>query len=80
MAAAGEKSVLVIGGTGAVGRAAVSALKAAGMRVVIGTRSPTADAVDGCATVKIDIEDPASVASAFAPTGDGAALYDHIVS
>src|SRR5829696_9149951 len=60
-----ERTVLVTGGTGGLGRSVVVALVAGGWRVVVPVRAkPDLDFPDGVRTVIADLTDPDDVARA----------------
>ncbi|HUF86735.1 MAG TPA: NAD-dependent epimerase/dehydratase family protein [Thermohalobaculum sp.] len=60
-------SVVVLGGTGFLGRRVVGALLARGRPVAVGTRDPAGAAAQGLPNpVRVDLRDPASLGRAFA--------------
>jgi uncharacterized protein YbjT (DUF2867 family) len=60
-----SKAILVIGGTGNVGRPLVEALVAKGEQVKVATRNPAAVTVNGTTAVRVDVLKPETLDAAF---------------
>jgi NAD(P)-dependent dehydrogenase (short-subunit alcohol dehydrogenase family) len=71
-----QRSVLVTGGNGGLGRAVTQAFVGAGWRVVVPVRDPQVPVPDGALAVPADLTDPGAVArtAAVAAGEDGAPL------
>jgi NAD(P)-dependent dehydrogenase (short-subunit alcohol dehydrogenase family) len=67
-----ERTALITGGTGGLGRAVVGAFVAGGWRVVVADARPAE--LEGAQLVEADLTDPAAVAGAVAAAQDGPPL------